>query len=45
MSNVTLEISQEKWLQPIKQFSKIIQKRSWHHVFNKMNMEKYVTWE
>ena len=25
------------------QFSKIIQKRSWHHIFDKMNMEKYVT--
>jgi len=25
------------------QFSKIIQKRSWQHIFNKLNMEKYVT--
>lgn len=43
MSNVTLEISQEKMVTTKEQFSKIIQKRSWHHIFNKMNMEKYVT--
>lgn len=43
MSNVTLEISQEKMVTTKEQFSKIIQKRSWHHIFNKLNMEKYVT--
>ena len=43
MSNVTLEISQEKMVTTKEQFSKIIQKRSWHHIFDKMNMEKYVT--
>ena len=43
MSNVTLEISQEKMVTTKEQFSKIIQKRSWHYIFNKMNMEKYVT--
>lgn len=43
MSNVTLEISQEKMVTTKEQFSKIIQKRSWQHIFNKLNMEKYVT--
>lgn len=43
MSNVSLEISQEKMVTTKEQFSKIIQKRSWHHIFDKMNMEKYVT--
>lgn len=43
MSSVTLEISSERMVTTKEQFSKIIQKRSWHHIFNKMNMEKYVT--
>ena len=43
MSSVTLEISSEKMVTTKEQFSKIIQKRSWQHIFNKLNMEKYVT--
>jgi hypothetical protein len=43
MSSVTLEISSERMVTTKEQFSKIIQKRSWQHIFNKLNMEKYVT--
>ncbi|WP_324069854.1 MAG: DUF4942 domain-containing protein [Flavobacterium sp.] len=43
MSSVTLEISSERMVTTKEQFSKIIQKRSWKHIFNKLNMEKYVT--
>lgn len=43
MSSVSLGIGHEKDVTTKEQFSKIIQKRSWNHIFNKMNMEKYVT--
>lgn len=43
MSNINLAIGHEKDVTTKEQFSKIIQKRSWNHIFAKMNMEKYVT--
>ncbi len=43
MSSISLEISSERMVTTKEQFSKIIQKRSWQHIFNKLNMEKYVT--
>jgi hypothetical protein len=43
MSNINLAIGHEKDVTTKEQFSKIIQKRSWNHIFHKMNMEKYVT--
>lgn len=43
MSGINLSISHDKDITSKEQFSKIIQKRSWNHIFAKMNMEKYVT--
>jgi hypothetical protein len=43
MSKINLAIGHEKDVTTKEQFSKIIQKRSWNHIFHKMNMEKYVT--
>lgn len=43
MSNINIAIGHEKDVTTKEHFSKIIQKRSWNHIFNKMNMEKYVT--
>ena len=43
MYPITLEISSEKSVTTKEQFSKIIQKRSWQHIFQKLNMDKYVT--
>jgi hypothetical protein len=43
MSGINLSISHDKDITTKEQFSKIIQKRSWNHIFAKMNMEKYVT--
>jgi hypothetical protein len=43
MSNISLIIGHEKDVTTKQQFSKIIQIRSWKYIFNKMNMEKYVT--
>lgn len=43
MYPITLEVSSEKMVTTKEQFSKIIQKRSWQHIFQKLNMEKYVT--
>lgn len=43
MSNIALIIGHEKDVTTKQQFSKIIQMRSWKYIFNKMNMEKYVT--
>lgn len=43
MSNISLIVGHEKSVTSKKEFSKIIQKRSWDYIFNKMNMEKYVT--
>jgi len=43
MSRINIEIGSEKMITTKEQFSKIIQKRSWNYIFEKMNMEKYVT--
>lgn len=43
MSNINLAVGHEKDITSKEQFSKIIQVRSWGHIFHKMNMEKYVT--
>ena len=43
MSGINLSISHDKDITSKEQFSKIIQKRSWNHIFAKMNMDKYVT--
>ncbi len=43
MSGINLSISHDKDITTKEQFSKIIQKQSWNHIFRKMNMEKYVT--
>lgn len=43
MSSLDLQIGHEKSITSKEQFSKIIQKRSWNHIFSKMNMQKYVT--
>jgi hypothetical protein len=43
MSKINLIVGHEKDVTTKEQFSKIIQKRSWGHIFAKMNMEKYVT--
>lgn len=43
MSNIALIIGHEKDVTTKQHFSKIIQMRSWKYIFNKMNMEKYVT--
>jgi Domain of unknown function (DUF4942) len=43
MTSVNLVIGHEKDVTTKEQFSKIIQKRSWNHIFAKMKMEKYVT--
>lgn len=43
MSKIHLAIGHDKDITTKEQFSKIIQKKSWNHIFHKMNMEKYVT--
>jgi phosphotransferase system IIB component len=43
MSNIDLIIGHQNSVTSKKEFSKIIQKRSWDYIFNKMNMEKYLT--
>lgn len=43
MSKIDLSIGHEKNITSKEEFSKIIQKKSWKFIFNKMNMEKYVT--
>lgn len=43
MSTITMSIGHEKDVTTKQQFSKIIQIRSWKYIFNKMNMDKYVT--
>lgn len=43
MSKIDLAIGHEKNITTKEQFSKIIQKASWNHIFKKMNMEKYMT--
>jgi len=43
MSSIKLEIGYNESITSKDQFSKLIQKRSWKHIFDKMNMQKYVT--
>lgn len=43
LSEVRLSIGYDKNITDKKEFGKEIQKQSWKHIFNKMNMEKYVT--
>ena len=43
MSKINLIMGHEKDITSKEQFSKIIQKQSWSHIFQKMNMEKYLT--
>jgi hypothetical protein len=38
-----MEIGYKNSISDKQSFSKIIQKQSWEHIFNKLNMEKYVT--
>jgi hypothetical protein len=43
LSMIGIEIGYNKGITNKADFSKIIQKQSWDHVFKKMNLEKYVT--
>lgn len=43
MSDIRIQLGHNETVETKEQFSKIIQKRSWKHIFNKMNLEKYVT--
>lgn len=43
MSSINLQIGHDKDITSKEQFSKILQKQSWKYIFQKMNMEKYVT--
>ena len=43
MSSISLSIGYDKTITDKKSFGKLIQKQSWNHIFNKMNMQKYVT--
>jgi hypothetical protein len=43
LSTIGMEIGYNKGITNKADFSKIIQKQSWDHVFKKMNLEKYVT--
>lgn len=43
LSEVRLSIGYDKNITDKKEFGKEIQRQSWKHIFNKMNMEKYVT--
>lgn len=43
MSSIKMEIGYNESITTKAEFSKLIQKRSWNHIFNKMNMRKYVT--
>jgi hypothetical protein len=43
MTRISIAIGHDKDVTTKEQFSKIIQKKSWNHIFAKMNMEKYVT--
>lgn len=43
MSSLDLQVGHNNSITTKEQFSKIIQKRSWNHIFAKMNMQKYVT--
>ena len=43
LSKVDLMVGHEKNVTTKEEFSKIVQKRSWNYIFDKMNMQKYVT--
>jgi hypothetical protein len=43
MSNINLTIGYDKSITSKQEFSKIIQKSSWNHIFSEMNMAKYLT--
>jgi hypothetical protein len=43
MSSIDMKIGFNDSITTKEQFSKILQKRSWNYIFNKMNMQKYVT--
>lgn len=43
LSSISLSVGYDKNVTSKSDFSKILQKQSWNHIFNKMNMEKYVT--
>lgn len=43
ISEVTFNMGYDNKISSIEQFSKDLQKRSWKHIFSKMNMSKYVT--
>jgi hypothetical protein len=43
LSEIKMEIGYKNSISDKQSFSKIIQKQSWEHIFNKLNMEKYVT--
>lgn len=43
LSDIKMEIGYKENFSDKETFSKIVQRQSWQHIFNKMNMEKYVT--
>jgi hypothetical protein len=43
MSSIDMKIGFNDSVTSKEQFSKILQKRSWNYIFNKLNMQKYVT--
>ena len=43
LSEIKMEIGYKENFSDKATFSKILQRQSWQHIFNKMNMEKYVT--
>lgn len=43
ISEITFNMGYDNKISSLDQFSKDLQKRSWKHIFNKMNMNKYVT--
>mgnify|MGYP000349605640 CR=1 FL=1 len=43
LSVMTLQVGYNERITSKEEFSKVLQKQSWNHIFNKMNMEKYVT--
>jgi hypothetical protein len=43
MTSIKLEVGYNESITDKKSFSKLVQKQSWKHIFNKMKLEKYVT--
>jgi hypothetical protein len=43
LGKISLSVGYDKTVTEKAQFGKAIQKQSWNHIFNKMNMAKYVT--